>query len=44
LRFKIDQNLPVKYTALLRQAGFEADTVEGQLGIVERDRIRYRED
>jgi predicted nuclease of predicted toxin-antitoxin system len=30
LRFKIDQNLPSEYAALLRQAGFEADTVDDE--------------
>jgi len=30
LRFKIDQNLPAEYAALLREAGFEADTVDDE--------------
>jgi len=27
LKFKIDENLPADYAAILRQAGFDADTV-----------------
>jgi predicted nuclease of predicted toxin-antitoxin system len=27
LKFKIDENLPIEAAVLLRQAGFEADTV-----------------
>jgi predicted nuclease of predicted toxin-antitoxin system len=30
LKFKIDQNLPAEYATLLRQAGFEAHTVENE--------------
>jgi predicted nuclease of predicted toxin-antitoxin system len=30
LRFKIDQNLPAECSALLRQAGFEAETVDDE--------------
>ena len=30
MRFKIDQNLPAEYAALLREAGFEADTVDDE--------------
>ena len=30
MRFKIDQNLPAEYAALLRDAGFEADTVDDE--------------
>ena len=30
MRFKIDQNLPSEYAALLRQAGFEAETVDDE--------------
>lgn len=30
MKFKIDQNLPAEYAALLREAGFEADTVQDE--------------
>ncbi len=30
MRFKIDENLPAEYAALLRDAGWEADTVGGE--------------
>jgi predicted nuclease of predicted toxin-antitoxin system len=30
LKFKIDQNLPAEYASLLREAGFEADTVDDE--------------
>ena len=30
MRFKIDQNLPVEFAALLREAGFEAHTVDDE--------------
>ena len=30
MRFKIDQNLPAECSALLRQAGFEAETVDDE--------------
>lgn len=30
MRFKIDQNLPAEYAAVLREAGFEADTVDDE--------------
>ncbi len=28
MNFKVDQNLPAEYAALLREAGFQADSVE----------------
>jgi len=27
LKFKVDENLPTEYASILREAGFEADTV-----------------
>ena len=30
MKFKIDENLPVEFAELLRQAGFEADTTEDE--------------
>jgi len=30
VNFKIDENLPREYASLLRDAGFEADTVEDE--------------
>lgn len=30
MRFKIDQNLPTEYAVLLRESGFEADTVDDE--------------
>ncbi|MFN0106353.1 MAG: DUF5615 family PIN-like protein [Bryobacteraceae bacterium] len=30
MKFKIDRNLPVEFADLLRQAGYEADTVEDE--------------
>lgn len=30
MRFKIDENLPAEYASLLRDAGWEADTVGGE--------------
>jgi predicted nuclease of predicted toxin-antitoxin system len=30
LKFKIDENLPTEYAQILREAGFEADTVSDE--------------
>jgi len=30
LKFKIDENLPTEYAPILREAGFEADTVSDE--------------
>ena len=30
MKFKIDQNLPSEYASLLREAGFQADTVDDE--------------
>jgi len=30
LKFKVDQNLPAEYAILIREAGFEADTVDDE--------------
>ena len=30
MKFKVDQNLPVECAALLREAGFQADTADGE--------------
>jgi predicted nuclease of predicted toxin-antitoxin system len=30
LKFKVDKNLPTEYASILREAGFEADTVSDE--------------
>jgi hypothetical protein len=30
LKFKVDENLPTEYAPILREAGFEADTVSDE--------------
>ena len=30
MKFKIDENLPTEYAPILREAGFEADTVSDE--------------